>query len=96
MAYRLLYTEDSLADLQAVLGYIQRDNPDAAERFGAALLDHVAQLAEFPRLGSPVTSRPGIRKLLHSPIRVYYTIDERKRQVEILHFWHGARRPPEL
>jgi plasmid stabilization system protein ParE len=96
VAYKILYKEDSLADLVAILDYISADNPSAAERFGTALLDHVELLQIFPRLGAPVSRLPEIRKFVHSPIRVYYCIHEDKQIVEILHFWHGSRSDPKL
>jgi len=77
-----------------VLGFISADNPSAAERFGTALLNHVALLENMPRIGVPVRRRAGVRKILHSPVRVYYRLHEDRRLVEILHFWHAARKDP--
>jgi plasmid stabilization system protein ParE len=37
-----------------------------------------------------------VRKIVHSPIRIYYRLDEDRNMVEILHFWHGSRRNPKL
>jgi plasmid stabilization system protein ParE len=34
-----------------------------------------------------------VRKLQHSPVLVYYRIQEDKRIIEVLHFRHGSRRP---
>jgi plasmid stabilization system protein ParE len=34
-----------------------------------------------------------VRKLVHSPILAYYTVQERERRIEILHFRHGSRKP---
>ncbi|MBV8897584.1 MAG: hypothetical protein JO051_13820 [Acidobacteriaceae bacterium] len=31
---------------------------------------------------------------MHTPIRIYYRIDEEERTIEIVHFWHTSRRPP--
>ncbi len=93
MAFRILYTEDALADLETILDSIRADNP-AAARFGNALLNHVDLLAAFPHIGSPVNQRVGVRKLLHTPVRIYYRIQEQRRVVEILHFWHVARQEP--
>ena len=90
MAYKILYNEDALADLEIILDYIRSDNPTAAERFGTTLLNHVELLQNFPRLGTPVSRLPEIRKFLHSPVRVYYRIHEDKQMIEILHFWHGS------
>jgi plasmid stabilization system protein ParE len=41
-----------------------------------------------------VPRRPGIRKLLHAPYKIYYRVHIRRKVVEILHFWHGARQDP--
>ena len=94
MDYRLLYTQRALNDLAEIIGYIAEDDAEAASRFGASLLDHVDLLIRFPRLGSVVSKRSRVRKLLHSPVLVYYRVDEDKRLIEILHFRHGGRMPP--
>ena len=94
MAHKILFSEDALLDLESILDFIGADKPDAAERFGTALLTHVELLQSFPRLGVPIPKRPGVRKMLHSPVRVYYRIDETRKLIEILHFWHAARKNP--
>jgi plasmid stabilization system protein ParE len=91
VVYKILFSEDSLSELESLLDYIRADNPAAADRFGDALLNHVELLREFPRLGAPVPERPGLRKLIHSPVRVYYRLREPSGLIEILHFWHAAR-----
>ncbi|MGA2905875.1 MAG: type II toxin-antitoxin system RelE/ParE family toxin [Candidatus Korobacteraceae bacterium] len=96
MAYKILFTEDALADLEDILDYIRVDSETAAENFGAAILDHVELLREFPHIGTAVSQRPNLRKILHSPVRIYYRIDEGRSLVEILHFWHGAKRDPRI
>ena len=96
MAHKLLFTEDALADLEIILDYIRADNPSAAKRFGTSLLNHVEILRTFPRIGVPVPKRLGVRKILHSPIRIYYRFHEDTGLIEILHFWHASRRPPAL
>lgn len=94
MAYKILFTEDALVDLEIILGYIRTDNPSAAERFGTSLLNYVELLETFPRIGVPVPRRPGVRKILHSPVRIYYRLHEGRSLIEILHLWHGARKDP--
>ena len=96
MAYKILYNEDALADLEAILDYIRADNSTAAERFGAALLNHVELLQNFPRLGAPVSQLPEVRRFFHSPVRIYYRIHEDRQMIEILHFWHGSRSGPKF
>jgi plasmid stabilization system protein ParE len=92
--YRRVFTKKALNDFAAVIGYIAEDDPSAASRFGAALLDHVELLERFPRIGALVAGRPGVRKLVHSPILVYYRVHEKRRVIEVLRILHGARKPP--
>lgn len=94
MPYRILYTEEALSELRSILDFISTDNPSAAARFGESLLDHIDVLAELPELGTRVARRSQVRKLLHSPIRIYYRVNKRSRLVEILHLWHAARWSP--
>jgi plasmid stabilization system protein ParE len=46
--------------------------------------------------GVPVLRRPGVRKILHASVRVYYRLHEDRALIEVLHFWHAARREPFL
>ena len=96
MAYKIFFTEDALADLEDILNYIRRDSESAAENFGVAILNHVELLREFPHIGTMISHRPNIRKILHSPVRFYYRVNERRGLVEVLHFWHSSKRDPGL
>jgi toxin ParE1/3/4 len=92
--YRLLYTQKALDDLAEIIGYIAEDDAEVASRFGNALIEHVELLARFPRLGGLIRKRSQIRKLLHSPFLIYYHVGEDKREIQVLHIRHGARKPP--
>jgi plasmid stabilization system protein ParE len=94
--FRLLFTQKALKDLAEIIGYIAQDDPQAAERFGNSLLDHVQLLTRFPRMGAAIRKRARVRKLSHSPILVYYRIHEDKRLIEILHLRHASRKPPKV
>ena len=96
MDYQILFTQKALTDLAELIGHIADDDADAASRFGNALLNHVDLLSRFPRMGSAIRHRSRVRKLVHSPVVVYYWIRENKRTVEILQFRHGSRTAPDL
>ena len=81
-------------ELEEILFYSWSKFPGAAERFGGALLNHVDLLRSFPYVGSPVISLPGVRQLVHTPILIYYRVNDDRRLVEVLHFWHAARKRP--
>jgi plasmid stabilization system protein ParE len=92
--YRLLFTQRALNDLADIIGHIADDDDEAASRFGTALLDHVDLLTRFPRMGSTIRKRSRVRKLLHTPILVYYQVREDKRLVEVVHLRHASRKSP--
>jgi plasmid stabilization system protein ParE len=94
--YRLNFTQRSLADLAEIVEFLAADDANASSRFTSSLLDHVELLKRFPRMGSAVRDRSTVRRLVHTPILVYYRVLEDKGLVEILHFRHGSRKPPPL
>lgn len=94
MDYRLLYTQKALNDLAEIVGHIAEDDAEAASRFGSSLLDHIDLLSRFPHMGGVIRERPPVRKLVHSPILVYYQVHEDTRVIEVLHLRHGSRKPP--
>lgn len=94
MDYKVFYTQRALSDLEEIIGWIAEDSPGNASKFGGALLEHIEVLSRFPRIGSLILARRSVRKLVHTPLLVYYTIHERNRAVEVLHIRHGMRRRP--
>ena len=93
--FKVVVSPQAWNDFFAIFDYIDADNPTAAGGFGAALLNQIELLAAFPHIGAPVHHLQGVRKLLYTPIRIYYRIDNDASTVEILHFWHAARREPD-
>jgi plasmid stabilization system protein ParE len=71
-------------------------HPADTEKFANDLFNRLDLLAAFPYLGEGIKGRPNIKRLLHSPLYIYYRIDQLRESVEILHIWHSSRRPPRL
>jgi plasmid stabilization system protein ParE len=65
--FKIRFSEPALTDLESILEYCWANFPSTAERFGNDLLNHIEILSAFPRMGAYVRSRPGIRKIFHSP-----------------------------
>lgn len=87
-------------DLEAISGYIARDNPDAAHRFLLAAERAFAALASNPSLGQAYP-HPRYTELRIWPmgrrfrnyVIFYRPMDE---GVEIIRVLHGARNLPEV
>ena len=82
---------DHLAHLRA---YIAEDNPKAANRVAAALLDAVERLAELPNRGRPGRVA-GTRELVvpGTPYVIPYRL--RGDRLEIIAVFHGRQKWPQ-
>ena len=96
MDFEILFSDQALSDVAEIVGYIAQENPEAARRLGRSLVDHVRMLKAFPHLGALVPKRPGAASSFITPCKIYYRIHADRRVVEILHFWHAARKDPAL
>jgi plasmid stabilization system protein ParE len=94
--FQVFYTEPALADLAAIMAWSWTHHPGTTKRFASSLLNHIDLLQSFPSMGAPVHGYAGVRRLLHSPLQVYYRVYQDRRVIEILHFWHVARNVPGL
>ena len=94
MEWKVLYTEPALADVESIKDWSWAFHPDTTERFISALLNHIDLLEMFPRMGTPVRNHPNVRRLVHTPVWIFYRVNDDKRRVEILHVWHHARSGP--
>lgn len=96
MGCQVIFSPQAIARLEELVRYIAEDNSEAALRLGMKLIDRAELLAEFPELGRPFPKRAGVRRLSVRPYLVYYRYKPAEQVVEILDFWHGARREPEF
>ncbi len=89
--YSVVWTEEALANLEAVRAYLAQFNPQAARRVAADLLATAQGLIAFPHRGRAVAGGE-LREVVTSlPYVIRYRIDGRK--VVILRIRHSARRP---
>jgi addiction module RelE/StbE family toxin len=96
MGCKIIFSPQAVADLEAAVRFISEENPDAAVRFGNALINRVAILENFPLLGPPYSKRAGVRKLVARPYIILYHFREQENIVNVLRCWHGAQSEPDL
>lgn len=96
MGFKIVFTKPAIADLEGLVAYIARDNPQAAERFGYEIIEKAEKLDEFPFLGRvvPEFKLENIREIIHRPYRIVYRVREERKLIEILRVWHAARGIP--
>jgi plasmid stabilization system protein ParE len=96
MGCRVGLTEAAQADLGAVVRFLAEKSPEAAARVGNELLDAALSLTLFPRRGTPVRRRPGLRKLSHRYYLIFYQVNETAQWVEVVRIWDGRQDPATL
>jgi toxin ParE1/3/4 len=98
MDFEVIWTEPAAEQLEQIIRHIAADQPVAAERVRAEILERVEGLSRLPFMGAVYEKdRKGrTREILSGKYRIFYRMDEASRRVEILTVWHGARREPRL
>ena len=98
MGCKVILTTQSLDDLEEIVAFIAKDNPERARTFGNALIDRALSVATFPERGRvvPEIGEPSVREILHGLYRIIYEIFPGRQAVYVLRFWHGARGEPEI
>ena len=98
MAFKLIWSPSARFDLKDIATFIAEDSPSVAERFVRSLFQAVERLADFPESGRivPEFGDPTIREVIRRPCRIVYSVDRRKRTVEIARVWHAARGAPDI
>ena len=93
---KLIWTEPSLQDLDAIADYIALDNPLAARGLVQRVFEHVAQLEAQPESGScPPELRQSTRRyrqIVEPPCRVFYRYERASKRVFVLYIMRGERR----
>ena len=92
---RILWSPQSLRDLDAIHGYIAKDSEHYAGLTIARIFSAVEHLIQFPRSGRIVPERdePEIREVIVGRFRVVYRVQDRL--IEVATVFGAAREFPE-
>ena len=90
MDRKIIWTERASADIEAIVRYISRRDPQAAARIGIGIYDRAQILLEHPEAGSILDelSDGGWRKLIFRRWKIVYTI--RQDAIIIGRVWPAA------
>ncbi len=90
----LRFTPQAAQDLSEIADYIRAENPMAAARVRAAILESLQVLISFPHIGRRQNVED-VRKLITRRFGylVYYQLDEVASEIIVLAVRHPARAP---
>lgn len=91
---KLRFARRAARDLVEIADHIREQNPQAAPRVRAAILESLRVIAAFPQIGRR-QSVEGVRMLVtrRYPYLVYYAIDETADEIVVIAIRHPARQP---
>ncbi len=91
MAFRIVWSPQSLEDIDAIAEFIARDSSFYAESTVAKIFDTVESLSNHPQLGRmvPEVGQDNLRELFVFQYRIIYEIHEQ--EIHILTVVHGKR-----
>ncbi len=96
MGWRIIFAPQALGELEQIVRFIAQDDPLAAIRFGDYLADRTESLARFPDMGTPYRKRANVRRLLCKSYYIYYRLRRKEQVIEVMDYWHSARREPQI
>jgi toxin ParE1/3/4 len=96
--HKVILSPQAIQDLSEVVRYISADNPQAATRFGNALIDASLSLQTLPERGRFVPEfADGItREIIFGAYRIIYRVNPEQKTVWVSRFWHAARGTPHM
>jgi toxin ParE1/3/4 len=88
---KVVYTEETLRNLDDISDYIRQNYPTILEAFRLRLQFVVARIAKWPESAQEVADQSGVRvvPLVRYPYKVFYRVANQT--VEIIYIHHAAR-----
>ena len=84
----------ALSDLDELMGYIAKDNPEAATKVAEKIWETTRILSNHPAMGKPGRV-PGTREMVVTGTSYIVPYRVVANEVQILRILHGARKWPE-
>ncbi|MEK6406395.1 MAG: type II toxin-antitoxin system RelE/ParE family toxin [Acidobacteriota bacterium] len=79
MDFKIIWSDEAIADLAGIWSYIAQHDPSAARRMASGIIDHVGILASFPFIGPryPRGSTAGtLREIVFRSYHILYDVGE--------------------
>ena len=96
VAWKVVWTEPAVCDLERIDRYLRRRNPAAAVKTSEAILSKAGLLARHPQLGAVWEEDDGWRFLVMRPYKIFYRLLADQNVIEISHIRHGALALPNI
>jgi toxin ParE1/3/4 len=90
---KVRFTPSARQQFLGAVGYILKENPEAALAFRRRAARGLKRLERFPESGRLLPEFPNLpfREVLVNPYRFFYTV--RSKVVWVVAVWHGAQLP---
>ena len=89
---KVVVREKAEEDLDRIFAWIAKDNPRAAADMVSRIRDHInlLELDNVAHMGRPGLVN-GTRELIEYHYIIIYSVDDRRREIDVLSIMHGAQ-----
>ena len=92
--YKLIYADEAANDLQMIFDHIAQDDETRASKYLGEIEKQLLRLKDFPNIGHDSKYSElyalGIKILSYDDYLIFYTIDEKSKEINIVRVLHGS------
>jgi plasmid stabilization system protein ParE len=96
MGYQVIFAPEAERDLNEIIAYIAQAKSRSCPQVRRKISRPSPQLKRITTPGRIRATAAGNPQARSCQYLIYYQIRQTERTVEVLRFWHGARRRPKL
>lgn len=98
MEFKIVWSNAALAEFKAINDSLRARSISGAESVRLAILDELDAVARHPFMGAVYQrDRSGqTREVVCGSYRIFYSVDESAKEIQVLLAWHSARAEPNL
>lgn len=98
MVYQVVWTLEALKTYLQIIAYLETNWTEREViSFARSVEDKIMLLSSYAGIGSPFSKKHKIRKtLVHKEVQLYYRVNLKKRQIELVTFWNVKQNPNKL
>jgi plasmid stabilization system protein ParE len=96
--FKVIWSNAALAEFKAINDYLRARSISGAESVRLSIIDELDAVARHPFMGGVYKrDRSGqTREVVCGSYRIFYSVNEASKAIDVLLVWHSARAEPDL
>jgi plasmid stabilization system protein ParE len=96
--FKIVWSDAALCEFKSINDYPRKRSISGAESVRLAILDELDAVAHHPLMGAVYQRDHSgqTREVVCGSYRIFYSVNESAKAIEVLLIWHSARDEPDL